>query len=147
MKRSYVLALVFALLWLAGGLSLTPAALARPPGYGHDRLMHLQEKIDGLDLDDATRTALHTTLDTARAAQDDIRSQLRDAYRGLRTLMQQDAPDETAVLAQSDVIGGLESKRQKLMLQTLLAVRAQLTPAQRASLREQHGAGPDSQGR
>jgi Spy/CpxP family protein refolding chaperone len=150
MKRSSVLALAFALLWLAGGLSLTPSALARSPGPGHDRLTRLEEKIDGLDLDDTTRTALHTTIEKARDDLSTIRGQLRNAYKGLRTLMRQEPLDEKAVLAQADVIGPLEAQRQKLMLQTLVAVQTQLTPEQRASLREampHHGAWKQDQGR
>ena len=135
MKRSYTLALA-AILALVSGFSLTTAALARSPGHGHDRLTRLEENIDGLDLDDKTRTALHATIDTARAAQDDIRSQLQKAHSDLRALLGQDTPDEAAVLAQSEVIGTLETEHRKQTLHTLLAVRALLTPAQRASLRE-----------
>jgi Spy/CpxP family protein refolding chaperone len=149
MKRSYALTTALAILLLVGGLSLTPSALARSLGHGYDRLTRLEEKINGLDLDDATRTALHTTLEKARDEQRTIRGQLREAYKGLRTLLEQDASD-AAVLKQSDVIGDLASQRQKLTLQTLLTVRAQLTPEQRASLREamqQHGAWKQDQGR
>ena len=74
---------------------------------------------------------------------------MREAHKVLRTLLGQDATD-AAVLKQSDVIGDLESQRQKLSLQTLLTVRAQLTPEQRASLRDamqRHGAWKQEQGR
>jgi Spy/CpxP family protein refolding chaperone len=136
MKRSYPLALGFAILALTGVLSLTTSAWARTPRQGFDRMSHLKEKIDALNLDDATRTAIHKTLDEGRVAQDDIRSQLRKARQELRAMLQQDNPTETQILAQSEVIGGLETKQHKQALHTLLTVRALLTPEQRLSLRE-----------
>ncbi len=145
MQRSYSLALGFAILALTGVLSLTTSSWARAPRQGFDRMSRLEEKIDALNLADATRTALHTAIDEGRVAQDDMRSQLRKARRDLRALLQQDSPDEAQVLAQSEVIGGLETNQRKQALHTLLTVRALLTPEQRASLKEAmqpHGARP-----
>jgi Spy/CpxP family protein refolding chaperone len=134
MKRSY--ALVFAVLALTGVLSLTTSAWARAPRHGVDRMTRLEEKIDALNLDDATRSAIHNAIEEGRAEHEAIRSQLRKAHRDLRALLQQDTPDEAAVLAQSEVIGGLETEHRKQALHTLLTVRALLTPEQRATLRE-----------
>jgi Spy/CpxP family protein refolding chaperone len=136
MKRFYGLALVFAILALTGVLSLTTSAWARAPRQGFDRMSQLKEKIDTLNLDDASRTAIHKALDEGRVAQDDIRSQLRKARQELRAMLQKDNPTEDQVLAQSEVIGGLETKQHKQALHTLLTVRALLTPEQRASLKE-----------
>ena len=88
MKRSYGLALALAILALTGVLSLTTSAWARAPRQGFDRMSRLEEKIDALNLDDATRTALHKAIDEGRVAQDDIRSQLRKAHRDLRAMLQ-----------------------------------------------------------
>jgi len=145
MKRSYSLALGFAILALAGVLSLTTSAWARAPRQGFDRMTRLEEKIDALSLDDATRTAVHKAIDEGRVAQDDIRSQLRKARRDLRALLQQDSPKEDAVLAQSEVIGRLETDQRKQALHTMLTIQTLLTPEQRASLREAmrpHGTRP-----
>ena len=136
MKRSYSLALGFAILALTGVLSLTTSAWAREPRQGFDRMTRLEEKIDALNLDDATRTAIHKAIDEGRGARDDMRSQLRKARQDLRAMLQQDNPTEAQVLAQSEVIGGLETKQHKQALHTLLTVRALLTPEQRVSLRE-----------
>ena len=136
MKRSYSLALGFAILALAGVFSLTTSAWARAPRQGFDRMTGLEEKIDALNLDDATRTAIHKAIDEGRGARDDMRSQLRKARQDLRAMLQQDNPTEAQVLAQSEVIGGLETKQHKQALHTLLTIRALLTPEQRASLRE-----------
>jgi Spy/CpxP family protein refolding chaperone len=136
MQRSYGLALGFAILALTGVLSLTTSAWARGPRHGFDRMARLEEKINALNLDDATRTALHKALDEGQGAQADIRSQLQKARQDLRAMLRQDKPDEAQVLAQSEVIGGLETKQRKQALHTWLTVRAMLTPEQRASLRE-----------
>ena len=136
MKRSYSLALGFAILALTGVLSLTTSAWARAPRQGFDRMTGLEEKIDALNLDDATRTAIHKAIDEGRVARDVMRSQLRKARQDLRAMLQQDNPTEAQVLAQSEVIGGLETKQHKQALHTLLTIRALLTPEQRDSLRE-----------
>jgi Spy/CpxP family protein refolding chaperone len=145
MKRFYGLALVFAILALTGVLSLTTSAWARAPRYGFDRMSRLEEKIDALNLDDATRTAVHKAIEDGRVAQDDIRSQLRKAHRDLQAMLQEDHPDEAQVAAQSEVIGGLETAHRKQALHTLLTIRGLLTAEQRASLREAmrpHGTRP-----
>lgn len=143
MQRAHTLTRALVILALIGGLSLATTAFARPGGHGADRLTRLEERIDSLSLDDQTRTTIHTTIDGAQATLSNLRGQLHDAHKQLRTLMVQEAPDN-AVLAQSDLIGALEAEYRKHTLSTLLAVRALLTPEQRASLRESmrpHGAG------
>jgi Spy/CpxP family protein refolding chaperone len=136
MQRSYGLALGFAILALTGILSLTTSTWARGPRHGFDRMTRLEEKIDALNLDDATRTAIHEAIDKGRGAQDDIRSQLQKARQDLRAMLRQDTPNNDQVLAQAEVVGGLETEQRKQALHTWLSVRALLTPEQRASLRE-----------
>jgi Spy/CpxP family protein refolding chaperone len=99
-------------------------------------MTRLEEKLDALNLDDATRTAIHKALDEGRVVQDDLRSQLRKARQDLRAMLKNDNPDEAQVLAQAEVIGGLVTEQRKQALHTWLTVRALLTPEQRASLRE-----------
>jgi Spy/CpxP family protein refolding chaperone len=136
MQRSYGLTLGFAILALTGILSLTTSTWARGPRHGFDRMTRLEEKIDALNLDDATRTAIHEAIDKGRGAQDDIRSQLQKARQDLRAMLRQDTPNNDQVLAQAEVVGGLETEQRKQALHTWLSVRALLTPEQRASLRE-----------
>ena len=148
MQRAHTLTMALVVLSLTAGLSLTTSAFARPEGRGADRLTRLEERIDRLGLDERTRTTIHTTIDAAQATLHDIRSQLQEAHQQLRTLMAQEAPDNV-VLDQSDRIGSLEAEYRNHTLSTLLAVRALLTPEQRASLREarqQHGAAPKRPG-
>jgi Spy/CpxP family protein refolding chaperone len=134
MKRTYALAL--AVLALIGMCIFTTAAWARGPRHDFDRMTRLEEKLDALNLDDATRTAIHKVLDEGRVAKDDLRSQLRKAHQDLRTMLKDDNPNEAQVLAQAEVIGGLVTEQRKQELHTLLTLRALLTPEQRASLRE-----------
>jgi Spy/CpxP family protein refolding chaperone len=51
-------------------------------------------------------------------------------------MLRQDTPNNDQVLAQAEVVGGLETAQRKQALHTWLTVRALLTPEQRASLRE-----------
>ena len=142
MQRAHTLTMALVVLSLTAGLSLPTSAFARPEGRGADRLTRLEERIDRLGLDYQTRTTIHTTIDEAQATLHDIRSQLQESHQQLRALMAQEAPDH-AVLDQSDRIGSLEAEYRKHTLSTLLAIRALLTPEQRASLRESrqhHGA-------
>jgi Spy/CpxP family protein refolding chaperone len=75
-------------------------------------------------------------MDKWQGAQEEIRSQLQKARQDLRAMLRQDKPDEAQVLAQAEVVGGLETAQRKQALHTWLTVRALLTPEQRASLRE-----------
>ncbi len=150
MKRSSTLATAFALVALTGVLSLTTSAWARAPRQGFDRMTRMEEKIDALNLDDATRTAIHKAIDEGRLAQDSLRSRIHQAHRDLRAMLQQDRPDETAILAQSEVLGGLETEHRKQSLRTLLTIQSLLTPEQRASLRmtmQPHGISQQGQER
>jgi Spy/CpxP family protein refolding chaperone len=136
MRRFYTTRTGMAILALVMGLSLATTVAARSRGHGRDRLARLEHQIERLDLDKAMRTSVYAIIDQARAEQRETRRQIRESYKALRALLEQDAPDETAVLAQADVIGKLQITYRKQSLRTLLAVQAQLTPEQRVSLRK-----------
>jgi Spy/CpxP family protein refolding chaperone len=149
MKRFKALPMTLAMLSLLVVFGLATSAFARPRGDGFDRLTRLEEHIDSLSLDDATRTAIHTTIAGAQAEQSKIRGQLREAYSGLRTLMRQELPDGAAVSAQLDTIGTLQTEYRKQTTMAWLTALAQLTPDQRVSLREavrSHGGGKSNRG-
>jgi len=149
MKRFKALPMTLTVPSLLVVFGLAPSASARPRGDGFDRLTRLGERIDSLGLDDATRAAIHTSIAGAQAEQSKIRGQLRDAYSGLRTLMRQDLPDEAAVSTQLDTIGVLQTEYKKQTTLAWLTALAQLTPDQRASLRDavrSHGAGKRDRG-
>ena len=54
----------------------------------------------------------------------------------MRSLLEQETPDEAAVMSLADRIGAIRTEGRKSMLRALLAVRADLTPAQRQKLNE-----------
>ena len=149
MKRFKAFPMTLAMLSLIIVFGLATSAFARPRGDGFDRLTRLGERIDSLGLDDATRTAIHTTIAGAQAEQSKIRGQLRDAYSGLRMLMRQEIPDTAAVSTQLDTIGVLQTEYKKQTTLAWLTTLAQLAPDQRATLREavrSHGGGRSDRG-
>lgn len=148
MKRFHTLPMTLAMVSLLVVSGLATSAFARPRGPDHDHLTRLEQRLDSLTLDDATRAALHATIDEAQAERSKIRDHIREAYSGLRTLMRQDLPDEMAVSTQLDTIGALETAHKKQTTLAWLTVLGQLTPEQRASLRDAgrgHGDGKKDQ--
>jgi Spy/CpxP family protein refolding chaperone len=136
MKRSHAVLSVLTGLLLFAGLGLTSTAFAKRLGRGPDPVSRLEAQVEALELDEESRTAIYGILDEARAVRRELRSQVREAREGLHSLLEQEEPDEAAVLEQADVIGTLQTQLRKQGLSTLLQVRALLTPEQRESLRE-----------
>ena len=101
------------------------AAISARPGNDGCRGPHrgLARVIDGLDLDDATRTQVDAVLENARSEKEALRDDLHAARETLRELLAEAEPREAAVLAQADAIGVLESTRHRQRAETLLAVR------------------------
>jgi Spy/CpxP family protein refolding chaperone len=148
---------LFAVLALASLASFTTPALAGPghgPGGGPGH--RLEEKLKTLGLDANQQAKVQAILDAAKPERDQIRTQIREAFDSMHTLLDQETPDQAAVLAQADKIGQLTTEAHKEMLKTLLAVRAELTPDQRAKLkaemgkhgrwRHHRGSGPETSG-
>jgi len=130
-------------------LAIATAALAYGPagggctgGPGGDRLAGLEQRVQGLELDASTKTAVFAILDGARDSTRELQTQLRTEFRQMHELLSQATPDESAVLAQVDRISVTSTALRKHELRTMLAVFAQLTPDQRKALRPEHGPGP-----
>jgi Spy/CpxP family protein refolding chaperone len=128
---------VFLLVLLCLGLvEFSTVANARPPGpstRGGEPLEHL---VETLGLDDATLTKVYKIIDDARAHKRELRRKLHEAHRHMRNLLEQDTPDEAAVMAQAETIGTLRTEMDKQRLQTMLQVRTLLTAEQRTKLLE-----------
>jgi Spy/CpxP family protein refolding chaperone len=134
---SRALAVVAALLLAAAMATAEPAGgpPAEPPPWTppDERLeSHLRE----LGLDDAQLGEIRTELANAKSARVEIDARLMTAFDEMRALLDQETPDEAAVMKQADRIGAIRTEGRKLMLRTLLRVRADLTPAQRTRLNE-----------
>jgi periplasmic protein CpxP/Spy len=104
----------------------------------------LERMIQTLGLDATQQKKVQAILDAAKPKREEIRGRMHKAFDEMRALLDQDTPDQAAVLAQADRIGAISTEAHKAMLTTLLAVRAELTPEQRAKLKEEmqkHGPG------
>ncbi|MBI3248403.1 MAG: periplasmic heavy metal sensor [Deltaproteobacteria bacterium] len=97
---------------------------------------HLEQMVESLGLDEKSMAAVKKILDASKANREDLFAKMHDAHERMRTLLEQEQPEEASVMAQADTIGALETEGRKQRLHTMLAVRALLTPAQRAKLLE-----------
>lgn len=153
MKRSSLLALAAA----AALLPLSPAPVfAGPPdepptaGPGPDGprwgdpAARLQKDLAELGLSAAQDEKIRAILAESKSTREGRRGEMRAEFERMHALLEADSPDEAAVMAQADKIGALKNAQHKAMLHTLLAIRAELTPEQRAKLKEkmrEHGPG------
>jgi Spy/CpxP family protein refolding chaperone len=94
----------------------------------------IAEYAERLGLDQETWAAIRTIVEASRAQGEPRRTELRQAYAQMRTLLSQETPNEAAVMQQADAIGALELAIRKQRLQVMLQIRALLTPAQRQEL-------------
>jgi Spy/CpxP family protein refolding chaperone len=114
-----------------------PGAAGGPGGPGGPGMQgRLEKELGKLGLSDVQNQKVQAILTAAQPQRDEMRGQMRQAFQDMHTLLDQDTPDQAAVLAQADRIGQLQTQAHKDMLTTLLAVRAELSPAQRMQLRE-----------
>jgi Spy/CpxP family protein refolding chaperone len=126
--------LIVSVVW--GFVSLPDSAVARPPGLPPDHGARLEQLVEALGLDEATLAKVQQIIDASKAEHQELRQRLRKAGRQMHALLEQENPDEAAVMAQADAIGALKIEAQKHRLRTMLKVRAFLTPEQRAKLLE-----------
>ena len=127
---------LFAVFALAGLASFATPALAGPghgPGGGPGA--RLEKHLKTLGLDPSQQEKVQAILDAAKPQREQFRAKMREQFNKMRELLDQDAPDQAAVLAQADVLGQLKTEMLRERLKILLAVRAELTPDQRAKLK------------
>jgi len=125
---------------LAMGLALAAAARAHGPGMGMGMGGHaafLDRQIQQLGLPAPTLSAVEAVIAQSRTQQDALRDQIRAAHESMKSLLEQDTPDENAVMAQADSIGQLMTQQRKNDLHTVIQVRSLLTQDQRAQLDQQ----------
>src|SRR5262249_9074849 len=84
---------------------------------------------------DAQRTKIEDLRDQSMRRRIQDEADLRIAELDLRKLLDADSPDAKAVDAAMDRIGGMRTALAKAQVSEMLAVRAILTPEQRAKLR------------
>jgi Spy/CpxP family protein refolding chaperone len=129
-------------------LTLSAASSARPP-FEHsdsdrDPGAFIEENAEALGLDDETLTAIRSIVEKSKGTGDQLHARLRELHEGMKTLLAQDTPDESAVMQQIDSIGLAETEMHKHRLGTMLEIRALLTPEQREAMTQLR---EDSRGR
>jgi Spy/CpxP family protein refolding chaperone len=98
------------------------------PGAARARL---EQQLRELGLDASQREKTQAILAEAKRTREEIDGRLQKAFDEMRNLLEQESPDEAAVMSQADRIGAIRTDGRKAILRALLAVRADLTPAQR----------------
>ena len=129
---------------LLAALALATTADARPPfgghhgpgGHhrGHGPHGFVEEYAAQLGLDDETRQAIDAIVEETREQGRELSEEVRNLHRGMRDLLSQEFPDESAVMAQADAIGQAETALHKQRLGAMIRIRALLTDEQRAEL-------------
>ena len=137
------------LLSLTGPLFLTTLAIALvspgvglaqreagrfPPGRPEARL--IERNAEELGLDEETVEAVKKLADESRAEEEKALEVTRKAWTRMRELLDQELPDEAALLEQAAAISRASGEAHKRRLLTTLRVRALLTPEQRAKFME-----------
>ena len=132
-----ILCLLTAALCVAPG---TARAQAGRPGPGSPGAA-LEQSLKRLDLKPEQKEKVQAILAANKKEREELQTQIQQAFKELRGMLDQTSPDEAAILRQADKIGGLRTQQQKAMLRTLLKVRAELTPEQRLRLTalQRHG--------
>jgi Spy/CpxP family protein refolding chaperone len=95
-----------------------------------------------LGLDDAAVKKMRSIVEMSRTENEKLRKQVEVEQGTLRKMLEQDVPDEKAVMAQADKIGGLVTQQRKNQLSAVLKIRGMLTPEQRAELEKLRREGP-----
>jgi Spy/CpxP family protein refolding chaperone len=117
-----------------------PAGTAAPPLPYPGGMIERHAK--RLGLDDATVKKMRGIVETSRAENEKLRKQTEVEQGALRKMLEQDTPDEKAVMAQADKIGALMVQQRKNQLRAVLMIRGMLTPEQRAELEKIRREGP-----
>jgi Spy/CpxP family protein refolding chaperone len=133
---------------LVTALMFSGASFARSPFKSgdshHDPGAFIEENAEALGLDDETLGAIRSIVEESKGTGDQLHSELRELHKGMKALLARDTPDESAVMKQVDAIGAAETAMHKHRLDTMLKIRALLTPEQRE---EMTGLREDSRGR
>jgi len=140
-------ALLGASLLVLDGLAV--AALAQPPGPGHEfgdgphGMGHrgpppidavMEHHADELGLDAATRVAIQEIAARSRLVEEPLREELNELHEGMRSLLDADSPNLDDVMQWAERSGAAETELRKQRLRTMLEVRALLSPEQRQKL-------------
>jgi len=143
--RTIRLRLALPLLIVSALLAAGPAFARAQAGEGghrgkgaHDQSRFLEKNAERLGLDAEAQAAIQQVIDASKARSEELRKQERSLHDRMRGLLEQDLPDEVAVMALADEIGAAETATRKHRLGSMLKIRGLLTPEQRAQLSKMH---------
>ena len=123
---------------LVAALTLSGVGFARPPfehaGSDRDPGAFIEENAESLGLNDETISAIRSIVAESKDTGDQLHVELRELHKGMKALLSQGSPDESAVMTQVDAIGAAEVEMQRHRLGTMLKIRALLTPEQREEM-------------
>jgi len=117
------------------GVGFAQAAAGRyPPGRAEARL--IERNAEELGLDEETVAAVKKLADQSREEDQKAVEATGKAWARMRELLDQELPDEAALLEQGAAISRASGEAHKRRLLTTLRVRSLLTPEQRAKFME-----------
>jgi Spy/CpxP family protein refolding chaperone len=106
---------------------------ARP---GPDAARFIEKHGEELGLEPEERSAIQAIADSARGRAEELRQETEQAEQVLRELLSEAAPDQAAVMEQSDRIEAIRARERRNRLEAMLEIRSRLTPEQRDRLVE-----------
>lgn len=96
----------------------------------------LEDHAEELGLSKETLAKIEKIKDSSKESCGKLRNQIRDAKEELHKLMEQDKPDQQAVMKKVEDIGKLNLEKDKQRTSAMLEIHALLTKEQRAKLKE-----------
>jgi Spy/CpxP family protein refolding chaperone len=122
----------------AVGLMVADASFAEPPfgkpHRGPEPEGFIEEHAEELGLDSETQAAIEQIIDESRDQARGVHGEVRELRRAMHELLEQQNPDEAAVMQQAEAIGAAETELHKQRLEALIKIRALLTSEQREKL-------------
>ena len=146
MKKENRLIRVFWVALVAFGMLMSGMAMAKPPRgpggtagmmhSGKSPLMMIEQHADELGIDEATLERIWEVADRIQPEARKLRRSIKGLKKEIRTQMDSDAPDRTAVMQLLDQIGELQTETKKLEMSVMLDIHPMLTGEQREALRK-----------
>jgi Spy/CpxP family protein refolding chaperone len=122
--------------FLLPGMTAAQVSLGPRVGPGLPEVRLVERNAERLELDEKVIAAVQELATQASAGEEKLSGQVRDERLKLRDLLNEELPEEAALLKQLGVVNRLSADLQKEQLQTTLRLRELLTPEQRKQLME-----------
>jgi Spy/CpxP family protein refolding chaperone len=94
----------------------------------------IEDNADRLGLDEPTTAAIRQIVEASRTENERLEREADLAFRELRALLDQDLPEESAVMAAIDKVGAVEVAMKKNRYGAMLRIRSLLSEEQRREM-------------